>query len=64
MVARKAGDDFLLGSIWQNANGNRNAPYLDVDDNRRKLNLNWFDNDWNENCRFLAVCKYFVFPLL
>ncbi|MFA5163525.1 MAG: hypothetical protein WC441_03275 [Patescibacteria group bacterium] len=46
-----------LGSIWQNANGNRDAPFLDVDDNRRELNLNWFDNDWVGRCRFLAVCK-------
>jgi len=46
-----------LGSIWTDANGNRNVPYLDVNGHKRKLNLNWFDNDWNDNCRFLAVRK-------
>lgn len=35
--------------------GNRNVPYLNKDDSNRKLNLNWFDNDWNPVYRFLAV---------
>ena len=39
-------------------NGNRNVAYLWNDDNGRNLNLNWIDNDWNDNYRFLAVRKY------
>ena len=42
------------GSIWQHLN-DRNVPYLDINDNERKLNLNWWSNDWNGNYRFLAV---------
>jgi len=38
-------------------NGNRNVAYLWNDDNGRNLNLNWIDNDWNDNYRFLAVRK-------
>jgi len=50
-----------LGSAWVNDNGNRNYPYLNFNDDKRKLNLNWNDDDnhWNDNCRFLAVCKSF-----
>jgi len=43
------------GSIWVNPNGNRNVAYLNKDSNERNLNLNWYDNDWNDNYRFLAV---------
>ncbi|HBA36923.1 TPA: hypothetical protein DCZ15_03555 [Candidatus Falkowbacteria bacterium] len=50
----------LVGSIWHNTNGNRNVSYLNVDGNKRKLNLNWFDNDWNANYRFLGVRQYFI----
>jgi hypothetical protein len=38
--------------------GNRNVAYLWNDDNGRNLNLNWIDNDWNGNYRFLAVRKF------
>ncbi|MFH1078587.1 MAG: hypothetical protein V1745_04915 [Patescibacteria group bacterium] len=38
-------------------NGNRNVAYLWNDDNGRNLNLDWIDNDWNDNDRFLAVRK-------
>jgi hypothetical protein len=26
---------------------------------KRKLDLNWFDNDWNDNYRFAAVRESF-----
>lgn len=42
-------------SIWTNRDGNRNVPYLDNWNGKRKLNLNWFENRWNDNCRFAAV---------
>ena len=38
-------------------NGNRNVAYLWNDGNGRNLNLNWIDNDWNDDYRFLAVRK-------
>jgi hypothetical protein len=40
------------------------VPYLNVNDNKRKLNLDWFDNDWNAYYRFLGVRQFFIFPLL
>lgn len=46
-----------IGSVWRNPNGNLNVPILNENDGRRNLNLNWFDNDWNPNYRFLAVRK-------
>ncbi len=51
------------GSVAK-VNGNRNVPYLDKDDRKRNLNLNWWDNDWNDNYRFLAVrhCHDFSRP--
>ena len=36
-------------------NGNRNVPELWKNGTKRNLNLNWFDNRWNDNYRFLAV---------
>lgn len=52
-------DDILyIGSVG-NVNGNRNVAYLDHNDRKRNLNLNWFDNDWNDSYRFLAVRNYF-----
>ncbi len=36
-------------------NGNRNVPNLNDWNSKRNLNLNWFENDWNDNYRFLAV---------
>lgn len=38
-------------------NGNRNVPYLNRWNDKRKLNLNYYDNRWNDNCRFLLVGK-------
>lgn len=46
---------------WRDSNGNRNVPYLYFND-KRKLNLNWYDNDWNANYRFLAVRKSLLHP--
>jgi len=54
---------FFVGSVWHNANGNRYVPYLNVNGSKRKLNLNWFDNDWNAHYRFLGVRQFFIFPL-
>ncbi len=45
------------GSVWRNLNGNRNVAYLDRNDAKRNLNLNWYENDWNDICRFAAVRK-------
>ena len=51
------------GSVAK-GNGNRNVPYLNRNDAKRNLNLNWLDNDWNGNYRFLAVrhCHDFSRP--
>jgi hypothetical protein len=35
--------------------GNRHVPELWSDDGRRKLDLNWWNDDWNPSCRFLSV---------
>lgn len=50
------------GSVWTRSFGNRNVPYLYENDAKRKLNLNWYDNDWNDNYRFLAV-RNFLYSL-
>jgi hypothetical protein len=57
-------DDILRISVWQNPNGNRNVPYLNWNDAKRNLNLNWFENDWNENYRFAAVRNSLYFSRL
>lgn len=41
--------------------GNRNVPNLWRDDSKRNLNLNWWDGDWNDNYRFLAVRYIYCF---
>lgn len=47
-----------LGSVWQNPLcGTRDVPYLDWDDVRRLLSLNWFEDDWDGGARFAAVRK-------
>lgn len=48
------------GSVGK-VNGNRNVPYLNRNDSKRNLNLNWWDNDWNANYRFLGVRHYYCF---
>ena len=59
-------DGVLHINVWRNPNDNRNVPYLDNWNGKRKLNLNWFDNRWNADCRFLAVRSSLSFfsPLL
>lgn len=46
-----------LGSVWTVSSGNRRIPYLDESDSERSLYLNWYDFDWDDGCRFLAVRK-------
>jgi hypothetical protein len=41
--------------------GNRNVAYLNGNDSNRNLSLNNFDNDWDDNYRFLAVRNYSFF---
>lgn len=45
-------------SDWRDRNGNRNVPYLWNDSGERNLNLNWRENDWNEDYRFLAFREH------
>lgn len=42
------------GSVAK-VNGNRNVPYLNKNGSKRNLNLNWWNDDWNPDYRFLAV---------
>lgn len=42
------------GSVMKR-NDDRNVPYLNLNGNKRNLNLNWWSNNWNGNYRFLAV---------
>lgn len=51
------------GSVAK-VNGNRNVPYLNEDDSKRNLNLNWWNDDWNPDYRFLAVRHFHVSPAL
>lgn len=47
-----------LGSVWTSRHGSRFVTYLDRDGSRRRLGLYWFvDDDWYDDCRFLAVRK-------
>jgi hypothetical protein len=43
-----------FGAQWQNPNGNVNVPYFYRNNGKRNLNLNWIDNEFNSNCRFLV----------
>jgi hypothetical protein len=56
---KKAGKKYPILALGSetHVNGYRNVAYLWNDDNGRNLNLNWIDNDWNDNYRFLAVRK-------
>ena len=54
--------DILHISAWVGRSGNRNVAYLNRNGSKRNLNLNWYDNDWNDNCRFLAVGNSLCFP--
>ncbi len=51
------------GSVAE-VNGNRNVPCLNEGGSKRNLDLNWFDNDWNANYRFLAVRYFHYFSRL
>lgn len=41
------------GSVWMH-DGYRNVLCVNSDDGKRKLNVNWNDNDWNGYWRFPA----------
>ncbi|MBI2448137.1 hypothetical protein HYV44_01055 [Candidatus Microgenomates bacterium] len=66
--ARRVFDGWWQGwyfvQYWQNPNGNLMVVCLYENDSKRKANLNYFDNDWNDNWRFAAVRKYIRFPPL
>lgn len=50
-------DDILYatgGSVVVNRNDIRCSPYFNLWNGKRKVNLNRRDNNWNENCHFLA----------
>lgn len=44
-------------SSWVDPHGYRYVPYLLRGGSGRELYLYWFDDDWYEHCRFLAVRK-------
>jgi len=46
-----------LGSVWQKPGGFRSCAYLDGNDSRRYLYLDWVDFRWDDYCRFAAVRK-------
>ena len=50
-----------IAPVWRHLN-DRNVPILWNDSNGRNLNLNWFENDWNSNYRFLAVRNFLQKP--
>ena len=59
--SRGGGIENILHISVCELNGKRNAPYLNEDGDRRKLNLNWFDEDWNDYYRFAGVRNFFSF---
>lgn len=46
-----------LGSIWDSPQGRRNVGYLWGGPGVRALGLDWLNEGWFANCRFLAVRK-------
>ncbi|MBN1325810.1 hypothetical protein JW977_02410 [Candidatus Falkowbacteria bacterium] len=48
-----------LGSVWVDGRGDRHYPYLDFNDDKRKLRLDWDarGSHWYDYCRFLALRK-------
>jgi hypothetical protein len=46
-----------LGSLWQDPRGDRRVAYLNQDGAGRSLDLPWFESDWRECYRFVAVRK-------
>lgn len=55
-VSLTAADEF-----WHHT-GNRNFAYLNRNDAKRNLNLNYLENDFNDNWRFAVVRQQFTFP--
>jgi len=53
-----------LGSVCWGSHDSRNCAYLNRNGSKRKLNLNWIDNDWNDSCRFAVVRKSLHFTPL
>lgn len=43
-----------IGSAFSNSDGNRYVPYLNWNDDKRQLNANDFDNNWDSDNRFLV----------
>ncbi len=48
----------VRGTNMQRVHDNRNVAYLNGNSENRNLNVNWFENDWNDNCRFAAVRNF------
>ncbi len=48
------GVDGVLHISWRDSDGNLYVPYLNDWNGERNLNLNYLENDWNGNYRFLA----------
>jgi hypothetical protein len=46
-----------LGSSWVDPDGDRSVPCLDGSYEDRRLSLRWWDDDWDDYWRFLAVRK-------
>ena len=53
--SKGGGSDGISYSSSGKVNGNCHVPCLNRDDSKRNLNLNWWDDDWNDDYRFLAV---------
>lgn len=52
---------FCVFSVWVNSDGYRYVPELWSNSDKRNLNINYFDNRWNRDYRFLAVCNSLCF---
>jgi len=46
------------GVPFTNSGGNRNVPYLNWNGDKRNLNGNDLENDWNGDNRFLVLRKF------
>lgn len=53
----------VFRTLWQDANGNRNVPYLNWNGDRWILNFNLLDNDWNSNDRLVRPRKSLISTL-
>lgn len=45
----------FLGTVWRDPSGNRRVPVLFGCDNKRKLHLGWFDQEWFFFFRFATL---------